>query len=76
MRLLEANKVTKGSKLGNATNALGPQDREIQWAKRINAKQELTDIGVLPRRLLIAYSLEAKGAEGNNKKGLPVSPWT
>ena len=68
--------VTHGRKLGNAMNALGPQGREIQWAKRESVKRELIDIGVLPRHLVIAYSFETKGAEGNNKKGLPVSPWT
>ena len=57
-------------------NALGPQGREIQWAKRKSAKQELTDIGVLPRRLVIAYPLETKGAKDSTKKGSPVRPWT
>ena len=57
-------------------SALGPQDREIQWAQRESAKQEFTDLGVLPRPSVIAYSIETKGANGSNKKGLPVRPWT
>ena len=56
--------------LDNAMNALGPQGREIQWAKRESAKQDLTSTGVLPRPLVIA----TKGAKGSKNKGLSVRP--
>ena len=62
--------MTKGRQLGDAMHALGPQRRGIQRAERKSAKPEVTDIGVLPRNLVIAYSLETKGAKDNKKEGL------
>ena len=47
-------------------------DRKAVRSKRSNDKQELSNIGVLPRPWVIVYSLEAKGAKGSKKKDLPV----
>ena len=62
--------------LGNAINALGPQGREIQWAKRKIVKQDLTDVGVLLRPWSSRIHSKPKVPKEEKRRALWVRRWT